>query len=239
MIKTLRQTQSRLVTTARSQKKTIHVCDRFQRRLPAAVLHPGSAGLTLPVLMSAIRSSSQPRHHAPDAGAGDYLRPGQAYGADAAPRSPDGEGTGWWRSYWDRVSYLGSAEPSVVGAEEDDDKDKFDAAPPAVLREVRAGSWGTRTPPLGQQPASKDQDRSRAIPPQLRIKTDSPPHGHKEETGVSIAPTRSARMTTRRSLASSRHRGTRSARSTATRFVSSLLRLRHRHRSLCRHLRRT
>uniref|UniRef100_V5E396 DUF300-domain-containing protein n=1 Tax=Kalmanozyma brasiliensis (strain GHG001) TaxID=1365824 RepID=V5E396_KALBG len=113
-------------------------------------------------------------------GAGDYLSPGNAYGADAVPRSLDVDdaGTGWWRNYWDRMSYLGSREPSALGHGDDDEKEPFDAAPPAVMREVRAGSWGTQTPPREQPAAPSDPSRSQTALPVLKLQTDAPRIAH-------------------------------------------------------------
>ncbi|SPO29389.1 uncharacterized protein UTRI_04883_B [Ustilago trichophora] len=109
-----------------------------------------------------------------DASYNGYLRPGnsypgQQYGADMArSRTPDAEGTGWWRNYWDRVSNPGSREPSIIGGMEEEEKEPLTPARPAVMRQVTAGSWGLDSP---QHQQSQQQQRSLPTPPALKIET--------------------------------------------------------------------
>ena len=103
-----------------------------------------------------------------------YLRPGEAYGADAQPRSPDAEGTGWWRNYWDRVSYAGSHEPSVFGDDEEE-KEAMTATRPAVMRQVTAGSWGMENTQRGIDGQRSIESAARPLPapPGLKINTEA------------------------------------------------------------------
>ncbi|SPO28486.1 uncharacterized protein UTRI_04883 [Ustilago trichophora] len=111
-----------------------------------------------------------------DASNNGYLRPGdgylgQQYGADVTrSRTPDAEGTGWWRNYWDRVSNPGSREPSIIGGMEDEEKEPLAPARPAVMRQVTAGSWGLDS---AQHQQPQPQQRSLPIPPTLKIETDT------------------------------------------------------------------
>ncbi|TKY89695.1 hypothetical protein EX895_001480 [Sporisorium graminicola] len=116
--------------------------------------------------------------------ANGYLQPGETYGADAQLRSPDAEGTNWWRNYWDRVSHAGSREPSVAGIEDDE---KETAAPPAVMRQVTAGSWGIENiiqqaqqqqSRFERQAAGESMSGPLAAPPALRIETRGKHAGH-------------------------------------------------------------
>ncbi|SOV02938.1 uncharacterized protein UDID_06112 [Ustilago sp. UG-2017a] len=110
----------------------------------------------------------QPTHAAAES---DYfLHPGGSYGARVAAHTPDAEGTGWWRNYWDRVSNPGSREPSIVGIEEDE-KQPLTTERPAVMRQVTAASWGIEHQPHNhhhqQRPLPLPQ------PPALKINTHS------------------------------------------------------------------
>ncbi|SJX64304.1 uncharacterized protein SRS1_14952 [Sporisorium reilianum f. sp. reilianum] len=117
------------------------------------------------------QQQQQLQPHTGVSAADGYLRPGEAYGADAQPRTPDGEGTSWWRNYWERVSYAGSHEPSVAGIDEAETEPLATSAPPAVMRQVAAGSWGIESnrtrPPLDSPTAS----RPLPTPPALKIET--------------------------------------------------------------------
>ncbi|KAJ9474238.1 putative Transmembrane protein 184-like protein (putative) [Pseudozyma hubeiensis] len=107
-------------------------------------------------------------------GADAYLRPSDAYGADAAPRPADAQGTGWWRNYWEQVSNVGSREPSVVGMEEDEEKEPLNESRPAVLRQVTAGSWGTESGPQSiHRTTAAVGSHSPPTPPALTINTRS------------------------------------------------------------------
>ncbi|CDW95321.1 hypothetical protein [Sporisorium scitamineum] len=115
-----------------------------------------------------------------------YLRPGEAYGADAQPRTPDGEGTNWWRNYWDRVSYAGSHEPSVVGMEEDE-KETL-TTQPAVMRQVNAGSWGVENARQQHDSPAAKGSSSRPLPAPPALKIDTREHaGQRGETSLDSA----------------------------------------------------
>lgn len=104
-----------------------------------------------------------------------FLHPGTAEQQHGMP-SPEADGKGWWRNYWERVSNPGSREPSIAGIDDEEKEPLTAANRPAVMRQVTAGSWGTDNvlsdthPPQGEQ---QDGVNHRSLPPLPPLQIDT------------------------------------------------------------------
>lgn len=108
------------------------------------------------------------------ANASNYLLPGISYSGQqhiTQGTAPGQDGAGWWRNYWNRVSNADSREPSVVGKDDEESEplNARETESPAVMKQVRAGSWGIDS---SAQNNSDQQQRSLPHPPALRIDTN-------------------------------------------------------------------